>query len=392
MKIMRINHKNFIYQVTVFLSVLALALFAGCSDDNDETADESSIPVNVYTVDTGSIDRSIRYMATVSGEREVRIFSKIPDKITELHAEEGDFVSEGTILAVIENSVLHEAAEQAEAGLRIARANYNNMQREYERAQRLFDEEAISRQQFDQTGTQFENAEGSLEQARAAVSQARQNYNDSYIRAPYDGIVSERFLEIGDMAAGGVPVFSVIQTDNVKVKINVVDREYNYIKQGQTVRLQVRSNPGEVFYGTVKKKRPAFDPVSRLAQVEILFPNEDGDLFPGMFGEVELVIDSRENVTIVPVQAILHRIELDESLGRLIDEQLVRQPYVFVIDDDRVIRRDIEIGYETVDAAEILSGLETEEKIVIRGQQNLTDGSRITIANEVEFTFGGGVR
>ncbi len=379
-------------KINIFLLAFALIMMGACGEYNDEAQQETIIPVHVSSVETGPIDRSIRYMGTVSGERDVRLFSRIPDKIIEMRADEGDIVTDGEVMAIVENKVLKEAIDQAEAALRIARANLNNMEREYNRAQRLYDEEAISRQQFDQIDTQFENTEASLEQANASLTQAQENYNYSYIRAPFDGIINERFLELGDMAAGGVPVFSIIQTENVKVKINVVDREYNYVQEGQKVRLRVRSDPNRVFTGTVTKKRPAFDPVSRLAQVEILFPNKDGSLYPGMFGEVELVIDSRDNVPLVPVQAVLYRIELDESLGRLIDEQLVRQPYVYVVDNGRAVRRDIEIGYETHDAAEIRKGLEPGEQIVVRGQNNLIDGARVNITNEVEFSFGGGDR
>ncbi len=376
-------------KLKIFLLAFGLSMISACGEDNDQTEQETIIPVNISTVETGRIDRSIRYMGTVSGERDVRLYSRIPDRIIEIRAEEGDFVSAGDVLAIVGNKVLKETVEQAEAALRIARANFTNMEREYRRAQRLFKEEAISRQQFDQTETQFENSESSLQQAEASLTQARENYNDAYIKAPFDGIVNERFLEIGDMAAGGVPVFSIIQIENVKVNISVIDREYNYIQEGQDVRLRVRAHPNKIFNGTVTKKRPAFDPVSRMAQVEILFPNKDGQLNPGIFGEVELVIDSRHNVPLVPVEALLHRIELDESLGRLIDEQLVRQPYVYVVEDGRAVRRPLELGYQTYDAAEVIRGLEPGDRIVVRGQNNLADGVRIDVANEVELTLGG---
>lgn len=375
------------------LLLLSLFLINGCSDQNSENQEEeTTIPVNVYTVETGPIDRSIRYIGTVSGEREVRLFSRVPDRIIEMPAEEGDIVAEGEVLAVIENAVLKETVQQAESALRIARANFNNMESEYNRAQRLYDERAISSQQFDRTKAQFENAEGSLEQAKSSLAQAWENYNDSYIKAPFDGIINERFMEVGDMAGGGAPIFGIIQTENVKVAVNVVDREYNYIQKGQHVRLTVRPHPDEVFSGTVTRKRPAFDPMSRLAKVEMLFPNEDGNLYPGMFGEVELIIDSKDNVPLVPVHAVLYRIELDESLGRLIDEQLVRQPYVYVVENGRAVRRSIGIGYETRDAAEVTHGLEPGERVVVRGQNNLTEGIRVNVQNEIDYSFGGGGR
>jgi len=379
-------------KVNILLPLIALFMLSSCSEDSEQAEQETIVPVNVSTVKTGTIDRSIRYIGTVSGEREVRLFSRIPDRIIDIRTDEGDYVSAGDVLAVVENKVLKETVEQAEAALRIARANYANMEREYNRTRRLFEEDAISRQRFDQIETQFENSEASLMQAEASLTQARENFNDAFIKAPFDGIINERFLEIGDMSAGGIPIFSIIQIENVKVNIKVIDREYNYIQEGQNVRLQVRAHPGKVFNGTVAKKRPAFDPVSRMAQVELLFPNRDGRLNPGMFGEIELVIDSREDVPLVPIEALLFRIELDESLGRLIDEQLVRQPYVYVVEGGRAVRRPLKLGYESHDAAEVISGLEPGDRIVIRGQNNLTDGIRVDIAREVEFTFGGGVR
>lgn len=376
--------------ITSILFLLGIAVLIGCGDM--ESDEESTIPVNIYTVDRGSIEHKLNYMGTVSAEKEVRLFSQIPNRITLFQVDTGDRVNEGDVLAVIENKVLRETVGQAEAALQIARSNYSNIQREYQRTKRLFEENALSQQQYDRVKTQYENAESGLKQATAGLAQARENYENAFIRAPFDGIVNRRFLEAGDMALPGVPVMSIVHIENVKVSINVVEREYGAIRPNQTAVINLSTYPDTSFVGKVHKISPTLDPLSRLGTVEILFPNPNGNIIPGMFGKVAVIIDRKTDVPVIPQQAILYRVDLDNTNGVRLDQQLVRQSYVYIVQNGRAYRRDVDLGYQTAYMAEIIEGLSPGDHIVVRGQQTLFDDVPVKIVQDVTLSFHGELR
>jgi RND family efflux transporter MFP subunit len=373
----------------IVLSIIACSgLLVGCGGNDTEGDAEVAVAVNVYRVSSGPIENLLRFTGDVRAQRDVRILSQVPNRIIDLRVENGDFVTEGQVLAVIENSILREAVESAQGALVTARVNLENIEREYNRTERLFAEEAVSRQQFDMISTQYESAKAALQQATAGYAQVRKQFDDSYIKAPFKGIISQRFLELGDMASPGIPVLSIVQVDTMKAAINVSEREYGMIAANQTARLKVASYPDTIFTGFVYRVSPILDPVSRLGRVEILFPNPRHKLISGSFGELEIVIDHRDNVPVIPTFAILYRTVITDQTTR-IDERLQRIPYVYVAENDIAVRRDIVAGYQNGSFTEVRSGVTAGETVVVRGHQNLDAGDRIEIIDYIDYTGGG---
>lgn len=375
-----------IYPLSVFLA--SFLMFVGCGTGETQE-DERTVVVNVALVETGDAENIARFTGDVRAQRDIRLLSQVAERIVDLRADRGDLIRTNQILAVVENSILARSVDQAEAGLRSARATLLNLESEYRRSTRLFEEQAISRQQYESVKTQYENAQATVRQAEAALSQTRTQYNNSYIRAPFTGIVSNRYAELGDMVTPGTPVFSFIQTDTMRVMANVSEREFGIIELGQEARLRVATYPDRFFPGRVAKKTPILDPVTRLSTVELHFPNDDGLLIAGMFGELEIVTDRKENVPLVHASSVQYRTTVGARGARL-DEQITRVPYVFVVENGTAIRKDVTTGYQSAGMIEIRSGIAPGDTLVIRGQHVLDDGDRVEIVDFNETLARGG--
>lgn len=267
-----------------------IVVTTGCAKKDEGEPEGSPVAVYVMNVSTGPVEEVLRFTGDVRARRDVRVLSQVAERIVDITVDRGDEVEEGKLLAVVENSLLRHVVVQAEAGVESARSNLNNIESEYGRAKRLLVQNAISRQQYETRKTQLENARSALRQSEAVLDQSRTQYSNSYIRAPFSGIISNRFVELGDMVSPGSPVFSLVEVDMMRVMAQISEQEFTRIIPGQKARLSLASLPGLIAEGTVVKKTPVLDPLSRLATVEVLFDNSHGALVPGMFGELEIII------------------------------------------------------------------------------------------------------
>jgi membrane fusion protein, multidrug efflux system len=375
-----------IYPLAVFL--VFILTFVGCGTGETQE-DERAVVVNIALVETGEAENIVRFTGDVRAQRDIRLLSQVAERIVDLRADRGDRVRANQVLAVIENSLLARGVDQAEAGLMSARATLSNLESEYRRSTRLFEEEAISSQQYESLKTQYENAQAAVRQVEAALEQARTQYENSYIRPPFTGVVSNRFVELGDMVTPGTPVFGLIQTDTMRVMANVSEREFGIIELGQEARLRVATYPDRVFHGRVAKITPILDPVTRLSTIEARFPNSDRLLIAGMFGELEIVTDRKENAPLVPSSSVQYRTTVGARGARL-DEQIARVPYVFVVENGIAVRKDVSTGFQSAGMLEIRSGIAPGDTLVVRGQHALDDGDRVEIVDFNETIARGG--
>ncbi|MBT9147402.1 MAG: Macrolide export protein MacA [Syntrophomonadaceae bacterium] len=178
------------------------------------------------------------------------------------------------------------------------------------------------------------------------------------------GIVGRIHVDLGDMVTPHTPVASIVDMDRVKIKVGVAERDIPRIKKGQEARVEVVAYPQEVFMGRVDKISPVIDIFSRRAPVEVIIDNPEHKLKPGMFARVELITNERRNVLIVPRDAVLVRD------GREI---------VYVIENSVAKIKEVETGIVTEDRIELISGVESQNKVIIGGHFGLRDGARVRV-------------
>jgi RND family efflux transporter MFP subunit len=361
------------------LGLLALLSF-GC-DQSGSSADETEekVPVTVQTVQLGDVIQTIEYNGDIKAEYEVKVFSKVPDRIEKFYVDEGDEVKKGNPIALIAATTIEQAVRQAEAGLVAARAQESNLRIEYERAQRLYRESAMSEQQYDSIKTQYEAAKAQVEQAEAALKSAKSQLDDAAVTTPITGIVGTRYYETGDMAAPSMPLVTIVQMDRVKTLFNATEEDLGKLKIKQEAVVQVKSYPEESFTGEVSKISPILDPLTRMAKIEVIINNPDHRLKPGMYARVTVTTGVIKNTMVIPRHATIENTTLENIDG---DDRVIKNYYVFVADSNRAIQKKLDVVYINHEMLAVAAGIDVGDKVVIQGQNFLRDSTAIHIVNK----------
>ncbi|MBU1064724.1 efflux RND transporter periplasmic adaptor subunit [bacterium] len=373
------------YQHLIIMAFLGVILmFNNCekSKANKITEEKEIFPVRVTTVEKGNVESKTAYLGNLEAYKQVQVYSTIPTRITELKVDVNDLVNAGDVLAVVENLKIRQGLLQSEAGLKSAQAQYENIATEWQRIQKLFEQNAVSKSQYDGIKTQKEAAEAMVNQAKAGMKSAKEQLNDSFIKAPITGIISARNFNIGDQTTPQFPVFTVVQMNKIKIMIDIVEAQILQIQPNQKVYIKVDTYPGEVFVGKVDKKYPTINPMTRTVKCEIVIDNSDLRLKPGGFARVEIVVDQHENVLIVPKHAIIEKTSLEYLGGEIRNNRIIINKYVFVVQDSMAFMREIQTGLNSDNRVEVLTGLTQGETIVTIGQFDISDSTWVNIVEE----------
>lgn len=359
------------------LVILALAA-TGCDSQNSETKNDEKIPVETQTVQLGNLVQSIQYYGDIKAELEVRVFSKIPDRIEQFFIDEGDFIQKGKPVAKIIATAIEQSLRQVEAALVAAKAQEANLRVEFERAQRLSRENAMSKQQFDRAKTQYEAFRAQVKQAEAVVNRARSQLADAMVTAPISGIIGKRFYEAGDMANPAIPLVSIVQMNRVKIIFDATEEDLGVLSPGQEAEIFVRSYKNRTFNGVVTKISPVLDPLSRMAKIEVIINNPDNKLKPGMFARVEVVTGVIKDTIVIPRHATIESTTMENING---EDQIVKNYFIFVADSGKAIQKKLEVIYVNHTNIAVSSGVKLGEQLVTQGQNYLRDGVGIVIEN-----------
>ncbi len=298
------------------------------------------------------MNEKITLVADIKSNEEIEVRSEIDGRITQIGFEEGTPVTEGQILFRIDDSKLQAQLADAQANLKFARTDFD-------RKERLFKTKAISEQEFDRARTSVQNAQ-------AAVDLSTESLRDSVIKAPFDGVTTERMVSVGQFVSRGQILAGLVQIDPLEANFNVPEKYISQLAIGQKITITSVAYPEKSFEGNVSFISPRLDPVSRTVLVKALIENEENLLRPGMFGNLQLIFRAREGVLTIPESAI--------SFKRDQASVFVRNP------DGKAEIREVKLGLRTEGASEILSGLLEGEIVVVEGFQKMGPGATIIIS------------
>lgn len=350
-------------------AVLFLMVAAGCSPKGDKRATETVVvPVKVAPVARGPIREVLAYTGTVEPYREMRIVPSVGGKIAKIYVDIGARVAEGQVLAELDSETFSLQLRQAQAGLAVAQANFDDAERNWNRMQELKQKGSVSDQQYEKVQLAYQAAQAQLQQAQAAVALAEWQLRHAVMKAPFAGVVTGKYLSEGDMINPQMPgaqgVVSLMDLSRIKVRINASDQEVTKLRQGLPVEVRTDVYPDQVFPGQVAAVNAAANPATRTFEVQVVVPNPRGELKPGMFARVTVVVAAREDAIIVPSDALL---------GSETDR------YVYLVNDGVAVRRPVRVGISQNGLAEIVSGLSEGEQLVVMGQQMLQQGAKVTV-------------
>ncbi len=341
------------------IGILCAAALAACdngaantsaSADKDDDDDTPPIPVEVLTPFRGDVYAMYSGTASLETEEEALIVAKVGGEVRQLLVEEGDPVKAGDILARLDGDRLRLEMQRA-------LANLKKLEQEYNRTVELKEKGLVSAGAFE--GIKYE-----LDSLRAAYDLARLEYSYTDIRAPIDGVISERFIKVGNTISANDEAFRITDMDPLLSYLFVPEKEFRRLRPGQPARMTVDAAPGEDFVASILRISPVVDPQTGTFKVTLAVTDPSGRLKPGMFGRFRIVYDKRENVLLVPRMAVLE----DET-----------QKSVFIVEDGLARRQKIQTGYAMGENVEVVEGLSGGETVITLGQSGLKDGAEVTV-------------
>lgn len=313
-----------------FLGVLfaALLLFSGCGSSSEDgqsgpqgrrggPGSGSTPSVEAVKARYGSLPLQERMSGRVRARNQVAIYPEVSAPVVAVEAQTGDYVAEGEPLVRLKDDTYQERVRQAEAALRVAqadvrsaRANLKELRTQLKRAERLAEQDFQSQQELESLRAEVEGAEADLERAEAEAAQAQATLDErqtdlrrTVVRAPISGYVGARNVEVGQRVDGNTRLYTMGDLDSVKVRVQVTDRMFGKIQEGQTARIRLPSKD-TTLVASVTRMSPFLAQASYSAEAEILVPNQDRLLNPGMFVEVDVAYGESERATIIPLSAI----------------------------------------------------------------------------------------
>lgn len=345
---------------------LGLALALGCG--GDEVAEGDTAPP-VVMVGATLTDLAERIEATgeLRAQEQAAIASELAAQVTEILVDEGEPVEEGQV--VLELDPERRELERADARARLAeaRASLEERRRDHSRVRSLHAQNIASQAQLDQAATELSLARSRHEAAEAQAGVAERVVRDATVRAPFAGLVARRHVSRGEYVQVGQPLFDLVALDPIEAEFHVAERDSARVAQGQEVALSVAPYPKESFAGAVTMIAPTIDPKTRTLRVKAQVDNADGRLRPGLFARVDLGVAQREDVLMVPEEAVLQRA----------DGQVVFR----AAPERRVQRVVVTTGAHRDGLVEIASGLAPGDAVVTRGQASLVDGVLVSPRN-----------
>ena len=306
-------------------------------------------PVAVITesVRVQAMAREIEALGTAQASESVMVTSRVSGRVEDIRFAEGQFVEAGAVMVQLE-------ANEQRAALAEATANLVESRSQFERANELFDQRAVSQAQLDELESRMK-----ADAARVAAAEAR--LADYQIRAPFTGRVGLRRISIGSLVGPNDPITTLDDTRIIKLDFSVPEAFLSGIELGATISAESVAFPDEPFSGVVESIDSRVDPITRSVTVRAAVPNTDGRLRPGMFLSVELAQQERQ-AAIIPEAALV---------------PVQNRQFVFVIRDGVAERREVITGRRGLGIVEVMQGLEAGEEIVVEGTQKVRQGSPV---------------
>jgi membrane fusion protein, multidrug efflux system len=364
----------------VFCLSLA-ALLGGCKGNAKAEAKAEAKTVRVQLVSREDIDDVLSYPADLKPWAEVRVFSRMPDRILAFPWKDGDEVKRGSRLAVVRAGGISEGMAQVGAQIDALDAQISTQKSDLTRMKELLTSGAIAQAEYERLESGLTASQAQRRALTAGQGQLAATASDGTIVAPISGIIADKMLQVGDMASPAVPLCRIITVDQLKLELRLVESDVTKVRSGQQVQLKLDAYPGRVFQGVVTTVLPYLDQQTRTNTVEVAVDNpkdpKTGEraLKAGMFGRAELVVSKRNAVLVAPEPALL--------LDSLILEQqkpgeMLRK--AFVVDEQGVAKqRLVRLGARKGSMLEVLDGLAEKERLIVRGQHGLKDGQKVQL-------------
>jgi RND family efflux transporter MFP subunit len=388
----------------------AAVLAAGCSKTETAQArgrEAAAKPVATEFVRQDTVKRTVELVGTLAAVDQVMISSEAEGKVSRILADLGDRVSAGQTLIQVDREKQQYNLEQQQASLARALAQYGapdpehlpdvektpdvqkasadlmQAKQAFDRTSELFKRTLVPQQMLDDAAATLQskrasydlslqsakNLRASIQASEASMKLADRQLRDTEIRAPFDGYVEKRLVNLGELVKAQMPVMAVVRVDPLKVIAEIPEKMAPWIDEGQPVQLLVDAYPDRTFTGKVSRISPAVNTATRAFPFEALVPNKDAVLKPGTFARVHIESGKADEVLTLSFTALQYRYGVNR---------------VFVVDGDKLVVRELKVGERIGDRIEILSGVKAGERVAVTDVEKLADGMKVTVGKPAE--------
>ncbi|WP_310992187.1 efflux RND transporter periplasmic adaptor subunit [Aequorivita marina] len=354
-----------LYTSLLFAVVLSLT---SCGNSSEEKVADNSpaIAVTLSSVASENNTPFLTASGTIEAANSATLSTRMMGFVDKVHVNVGQKVTKGQLLVSINNADLSAKQAQSTAGITEAQAAFNNAKKDYERFQNLFAENSASQKELDDQLARYQMAKARLEGAKQMKNEVESQFAYVNLRAPFNGVITNKFIEAGDMANPGVPLISVEGPGSFEVTASVPESEISKIKAGADVEIRVKSL-GETLSGTVTEVSSSARNTGGQYLVKAALAQTDVNILSGMYATVQFPIEKKSDVTavLIPKKALVKR-------GQLTGVYTLSQ-------SNTAILRWLRLGRSYGDKVEVLSGLAADEDYIVSADSKLYNGAKLTI-------------
>jgi len=306
----------------------------------------------------------VRGSVTAPPNEDVKLASQVPGRVVAMRVAEGDAVRAGEVVAEIERPPLEDQEREARAALAQAQAGLDNAKLNLGRTERLFERGIAAGKEVEDARAQQAAAEAALAQARAGLAAAERQLARARVTSPIAGQVVKRFVGVGEQVDGTAaqPLVEIANVERVEVAAHVAADDLSRVRVGQKAEVASDAWPDRHFQADVIAIAPAVDPATNAALVRLRVANPERALKVGMFAEARIALADRKEALVVPPSALS---KSDDGAA------------VYVVTGEEAVRTKVEVGLETGDAAEILSGVKQGQKVLTSAVHGLGERAKL---------------
>ncbi|HWQ53627.1 MAG TPA: efflux RND transporter periplasmic adaptor subunit [Bryobacteraceae bacterium] len=394
---------------TPVLLVVGVAMLAGCNKQAPVQAKQDTGPVKVRTaqVVTRELQRDVESVGSLFPYEEVVISSEIDGRVEAVSADLGDRVSTGQVLVRVSDEEQKYLVAQNEAQLRQAlerlglkdakdrvkdiretpevrraQAELFDAEQRYKRVRELVDQQIASRQDLDQALARFQSLQAAydttlnqtrnliqdVERTKAILDLQRKKLRDTSIRAPFPAQVKERLVNVGQFVRSNTPVFSLVKTDPIRLRIEAPERMSPWIKVGQVADVSLEAYPERKFQGKIWRISPTVEQTKRTFIVEALIANGQNELKPGSYAKARIHTDKVDRIKLVPRRSVNYVFGSNKA---------------YIVKNGVIETRDVKIGDTFGEQIEIIEGLEEGQVVATTQLARLDNGSKVVVEKVV---------
>ncbi|GAA5025353.1 MexH family multidrug efflux RND transporter periplasmic adaptor subunit [Marivirga lumbricoides] len=348
--------KNIIIIIIIIGAIVAVA-FVLKNNKTEMEADTQMamqqskyVPVTVEKVKSQTIDVNFESNGVFEAHQEVKVMSETNGAVVAIYKKKGDYVRKGDVLLKTNDQLI-------QSELTIAQLNLNQAEDNLKRFKNLIETDAITKKQY-------EDSERAVKISKAQLSALQKRYNDTKVTAPISGYINEDYYEPGVLVSPGMPLAEIINTNPLKLSVNVSENEVATVSKGQKVTVKANALPNQTFEGTVEFISNKADGSFKYEVIIVLEKVDNDAIRPGMFGTAKFSASGKMNTLVVNRKSI--------SGG-------LKDPAVFMIENGVAKRKPVEIVPVSSSSVQVISGLNEGDEIIASGLINVKEGITVKV-------------